>query len=180
MAPLQDESVSVSPNIGSSWSTDDDSAWDTTSVASSLATSPSPFVPQDELPDLSTTPFGTSLHYFPDAPSLNEEDEASYGTLDELDLSTAPLPNVPLKPFKNQVGGHSAIYKFTKRAVCKVSTLLIASQYFAFCSLLIPLLLWSGDLHPLMCDSLWSPEKIYSTKLSKLKLHLFSVLSLDT
>jgi hypothetical protein len=30
------------------------------------------------------------------------------------------LPPVPLKPFKNQVGGHSAIYKFTKRAVCKV------------------------------------------------------------
>ncbi|KAF8338948.1 uncharacterized protein EI90DRAFT_2908428 [Cantharellus anzutake] len=29
------------------------------------------------------------------------------------------LPHVPLKPFRNQVGGHSAIYKFTKRAVCK-------------------------------------------------------------
>ncbi|KAI0742127.1 hypothetical protein BC629DRAFT_1299582, partial [Irpex lacteus] len=25
----------------------------------------------------------------------------------------------PLRPFKNQVGGHSAIYKFTKSAVCK-------------------------------------------------------------
>ncbi|KAF9075564.1 hypothetical protein BDP27DRAFT_1212474, partial [Rhodocollybia butyracea] len=25
----------------------------------------------------------------------------------------------PLRPFRNQVGGHSAIYKFTKRAVCK-------------------------------------------------------------
>lgn len=36
--------------------------------------------------------------------------------------SSAPsrLPPVPLKPFRNQVGGHSAIYKFTKRAVCKV------------------------------------------------------------
>ena len=127
VAPLQDPSVS--PNLESSWSTDDDSAWDTTSVASSLATTTSPRVSQDELPDLSTTPFGTRVHYFPDAPLLDEEDEASYGTLDELDLSTAPLPNVPLKPFKNQVGGHSAIYKFTKRAVCKVSTPLIASQY---------------------------------------------------
>ncbi|KAL7416728.1 hypothetical protein BDY24DRAFT_336403 [Mrakia frigida] len=29
------------------------------------------------------------------------------------------LPTVPLMPFRNQVGGHSAIYKFTKRAVCK-------------------------------------------------------------
>ena len=31
------------------------------------------------------------------------------------------LPHIPLRPFRNQVGGHSAIYKFTKRAVCKVS-----------------------------------------------------------
>ena len=31
------------------------------------------------------------------------------------------LPTIPLMPFRNQVGGHSAIYKFTKRAVCKVS-----------------------------------------------------------
>lgn len=32
------------------------------------------------------------------------------------------LPHIPLRPFRNQVGGHSAIYKFTKRAVCKVCT----------------------------------------------------------
>jgi hypothetical protein len=25
-----------------------------------------------------------------------------------------------LQPFRNKVGGHSAIYKFTKQAVCKV------------------------------------------------------------
>ncbi|KZT62083.1 SAICAR synthase-like protein [Calocera cornea HHB12733] len=29
------------------------------------------------------------------------------------------LRPVPLRPFRNKVGGHSAIYKFTKRAVCK-------------------------------------------------------------
>ena len=34
------------------------------------------------------------------------------------------LPHIPLRPFRNQVGGHSAIYKFTKRAVCKVSKLI--------------------------------------------------------
>ena len=39
---------------------------------------------------------------------------------DELDLD-GHLPHIPLRPFRNQVGGHSAIYKFTKRAVCKVS-----------------------------------------------------------
>jgi hypothetical protein len=34
--------------------------------------------------------------------------------------SDESLPHIPLRPFRNQVGGHSAIYKFTKRAVCKV------------------------------------------------------------
>ena len=43
---------------------------------------------------------------------------------DELDLD-GHLPHIPLRPFRNQVGGHSAIYKFTKRAVCKVSNPLI-------------------------------------------------------
>ncbi|CED84810.1 Inositol polyphosphate multikinase, component of the ARGR transcription regulatory complex [Phaffia rhodozyma] len=39
---------------------------------------------------------------------------------DEEDFeSDDSLPTVPLRPFWNQVGGHSAIYKFTKRAVCK-------------------------------------------------------------
>ncbi|KAI0688560.1 hypothetical protein BC835DRAFT_1284465 [Cytidiella melzeri] len=36
-----------------------------------------------------------------------------------LNLSQESLPHIPLRPFKNQVGGHSAIYKFTKSAVCK-------------------------------------------------------------
>jgi hypothetical protein len=34
--------------------------------------------------------------------------------------SNESLPHIPLRPFRNQVGGHSAIYRFTKRAVCKV------------------------------------------------------------
>ena len=123
--PLQD--VSLSLKVESPWSTDDDSAWDTTSVASSLATTTSPSFIQHDLPDLSTTPSATRTHYSPDASALDDEDEAAYGTFDELDLSTAPLPNVPLKRFKNQVGGHSAIYKFTKRAVCKVRMLSVVS-----------------------------------------------------
>ena len=41
-------------------------------------------------------------------------------TTDDFDLD-GHLPHIPLRPFRNQVGGHSAIYKFTKRAVCKVS-----------------------------------------------------------
>lgn len=35
-------------------------------------------------------------------------------------FSQEHLPHVPLRPFRNQVGGHTSIYKFTKRAVCKV------------------------------------------------------------
>lgn len=35
-------------------------------------------------------------------------------------FSQESLPHIPLRPFRNQVGGHSAIYKFTRRAVCKV------------------------------------------------------------
>ncbi|KXN87934.1 hypothetical protein AN958_07944 [Leucoagaricus sp. SymC.cos] len=36
-----------------------------------------------------------------------------------FDLSQECLPHIPLRPFRNQVGGHSSIYKFTKQAVCK-------------------------------------------------------------
>lgn len=34
-------------------------------------------------------------------------------------MSEENLPHIPLRPFRNQVGGHSAIYKFTRQAVCK-------------------------------------------------------------
>lgn len=43
---------------------------------------------------------------------------------DRVDIDGG-LPHIPLRPFRNQVGGHSAIYKFTKRAVCKVSLELV-------------------------------------------------------
>lgn len=55
---------------------------------------------------------------------LNEPDVDALGDTDDqdldLDMSQGGLPHIPLRPFRNQVGGHSAIYKFTKRAVCKV------------------------------------------------------------
>ena len=44
-------------------------------------------------------------------------------------LSQESLPHIPLRPFRNQVGGHSAIYKFTKRAVCKVSGIIGLQHY---------------------------------------------------
>lgn len=42
--------------------------------------------------------------------------------LDSFDMDDLEgrLPHIPLRRYRNQVGGHSAIYKFTGRAVCKV------------------------------------------------------------
>lgn len=39
----------------------------------------------------------------------------------------SPRLTIPLQPFNNKVGGHSEIYKFTRRAVCKVSRNLLSS-----------------------------------------------------
>jgi hypothetical protein len=57
---------------------------------------------------LGTSPRGTVRGADEDSGEEDSEDESH-------------LPTIPLMPFRNQVGGHSAIYKFTKRAVCKVS-----------------------------------------------------------
>jgi hypothetical protein len=54
-----------------------------------------------------------------DEPDVDAADNVHDQDLD-LDISQGGLPHIPLRPFRNQVGGHSAIYKFTKRAVCKV------------------------------------------------------------
>ena len=53
-----------------------------------------------------------------------EADEASEPDDFAPNVSQESLPHIPLRPFRNQVGGHSAIYKFTRRAVCKVSAFL--------------------------------------------------------
>jgi hypothetical protein len=44
----------------------------------------------------------------------------------QFDPSEDALPHIPLRPFRNQVGGHTSIYKFTRRAVCKVGTILMS------------------------------------------------------
>lgn len=53
--------------------------------------------------------------------SKDSETDTEY--LEDIELGWH-LPHIPLRPFRNQVGGHSTIYKLTKRAVCKVSVLL--------------------------------------------------------
>jgi inositol-hexakisphosphate kinase len=121
-----------SPNPESPWTSDSESAWDTTSIASSLATTTSPsgesrhphrhHTLRDRSSPKKQPPPQLTVNGDAEGEQDGEDDEAAYGTLDELEPSETPLPNVPLRPFRNQVGGHSAIYKFTKRAVCKVST----------------------------------------------------------
>jgi inositol-hexakisphosphate kinase len=128
----------------SPWSTDDESNWESASVATSTSTTSTA---SDFPPHASPrTPFlhsgsdrgdGEPVVASNSATMLSEPldgaDEADSLDLDEFPPSS--LPPIPLTPFPNQVGGHKAIYKFTKRAVCKVRAFLVIDisadpQYF--------------------------------------------------
>lgn len=139
------------PPSYSPWSTDDESGWETASATTSTSTtSGTSFVPLSPSQNHSTASSYLSLpddeeehRYVPleslldgHGPSTLGDSEDDHLGLD-LDLSQDKLPHIPLRPFRNQVGGHSAIYKFTKRAVCKVS----ATS--CFLSSLIPFLIVS-------------------------------------
>ncbi|EIW61888.1 SAICAR synthase-like protein [Trametes versicolor FP-101664 SS1] len=125
--------------LDSPWSTDDESAWETASVTTTTSTTSasSPFP---------LSPSRTSPHPQPHVHRGSDEDDERHhpallspyedmnfgsdsgdgaaggdiaSNLDLFGFSQESLPHIPLRPFRNQVGGHSAIYKFTKRAVCK-------------------------------------------------------------
>jgi hypothetical protein len=112
----------------SSWSTDDESLWETASTASTVAsnTSTSSTLLQNSSKTLQVSDTSERFSH------LNQENSleiAPFGGIDDKTLganvnrSEERLPHIPLRPFRNQVGGHSAIYKFTKQAVCKVRLL---------------------------------------------------------
>ena len=65
----------------------------------------------------------TDHDHDPHGPS-GDGDHLEYEGFNDYDwtnrVKSSRLPHVMLRPFRNQVGGHSAIYKFTRRAVCKV------------------------------------------------------------
>jgi inositol-hexakisphosphate kinase len=111
----------------SPWTTDDESAWESASVSSSSSTSspPSPPEPIESNPDVTWSVdddyHGITRHTTMDH-DVGVDDH--YGA--PFDLTEDALPHIPLRPFRNQVGGHSSIYKFTKRAVCKVRTVLMS------------------------------------------------------
>ena len=143
-SPLSLSAFVPPPTVVSPWSSedeDDESAWETASVTTTTSTtsasSPFPLSPRRTSPapqpivrhpsdEDDEHHHGVLLSPFHHA-ELEREDRAlhtgSHHHVPEwsLNLSQESLPHIPLRPFKNQVGGHSAIYKFTKSAVCKVS-----------------------------------------------------------
>ena len=123
----------------SSWS-DDESLWETASTASTVASNTSAYgypsstghSPPSTLQKLPETVqvSGKSNRFS----HLDEENLAPFDSIDNETLAVninrleERLPHIPLRPFRNQVGGHSAIYKFTKQAVCKVRLI----SYYSF------------------------------------------------
>ncbi|KAH7102975.1 hypothetical protein BKA62DRAFT_698213 [Auriculariales sp. MPI-PUGE-AT-0066] len=117
------------------WSTDsdDESAWESASVATDTT---STTMHRGRAGERSRVPLGAwhtnsmspPAAYHNDNPWQVPPDDATphreetlggdYDFEAGVDTFEAP-PTIPLKPFRNQVGGHSAIYKLTKRAVCK-------------------------------------------------------------
>ena len=112
-----------SASTPSPWTTDDEdeSAWESASVTSSTSTSspPSPPEPIESHPDV-TWPIDDGYHGMSRHTSIDHGVSIDDEYHAQFDLSEDTLPHIPLRPFRNQVGGHTSIYKFTKRAVCKV------------------------------------------------------------
>ncbi|KAF8076101.1 hypothetical protein FPV67DRAFT_1407049 [Lyophyllum atratum] len=106
----------------SPWSTDDESTWETASATTSTSTT-STHSPATFASDIATSEHTDelSLIYARSGHGHHIVGEANASSSD-IDIDSdlhENLPHIPLRPFRNQVGGHSAIYKFTKQAVCK-------------------------------------------------------------
>lgn len=115
-------SAPISPvDSPSAWSTDDDSNWETASITTSNSTTPSTSTRRGRRMRspvlLHNTSQDTESHSPHNSFVFRESDSDHFL---HFDLSQEHLPHIPLRPFRNQVGGHSSIYKFTKQAVCKV------------------------------------------------------------
>ncbi|KAG9127932.1 hypothetical protein FRC07_007372 [Ceratobasidium sp. 392] len=100
----------------------DSSEWETTSMTSSFSDASTL---SRSRPTSVSAPSGHASVENPEFGDVSDDEEKGgnglidiQDELDSLDIDGV-LPSVPLRPFRNQVGGHSAIYKFTKRAVCK-------------------------------------------------------------
>lgn len=107
------------------WSTD--SSWETSSGASSAAESEG--FEEEEYGDY----YPSDTHHNGMTSRLQPKDQGHGATDSELKddqwrgndvhdehRQLGGQMTIPLQPFNNKVGGHSEIYKFTRRAVCKV------------------------------------------------------------
>lgn len=65
----------------------------------------------------------TSTESFTSEPEEEDRHWMSEGDYGSEEREEEERMTVPLQPFSHAVGGHSSIYKFTRRAVCKVSGL---------------------------------------------------------
>ena len=118
-SPLQNN-ASLSPAMKHSVHHDDHDEDDEDTGLMIHSRTHQPTAPPPELPD-----FPSYLSNFHNDHLRAEEgldgEAFSSGLLGNLsNLSQESLPHIPLRRFRNQVGGHNPIYKFTKRAVCKV------------------------------------------------------------
>lgn len=86
-------------------------AVDNTPAAPASVVSESDLDSSDEFPELSTAEEGTSTPLAKEEPV--KKDRRRAGTV------TKPKTAVTLAPYKHQVGGHSTIFRFSRRAVCK-------------------------------------------------------------
>ncbi|KAK7470938.1 inositol polyphosphate kinase kcs1 [Stygiomarasmius scandens] len=112
--------------VESPWTTEDESSWESASITTTTSTtsaysshpmshrhsSMTSSFAHSPTPDDSQSPLTLLDSDYP------FEDDKYMLDMD-VNASQEHLPHIPLRPFRNQVGGHSAIYKFTKRAVCK-------------------------------------------------------------
>ncbi|TFK27013.1 SAICAR synthase-like protein [Coprinopsis marcescibilis] len=126
--PQDDYPLPPSPlESPSPWTTDDESTWDSASVAST--TSSLSVGPYDGPAHMAKSGSDDTHHPQVWSSGSGEEGVSSSArkprarkrrrVVSSMHMSQEQLPHIPLRPFRNQVGGHSAIYKFTKQAVCK-------------------------------------------------------------
>jgi inositol-hexakisphosphate kinase len=112
----------VSHRTYSPWSSEDESGWESNSNATTASRHSSWSLPSPSFDD--APPGYEHGHGKRALPEVFYGDDEHNGPEDSArsagSMSPESLPHIPLQPFRNQVGGHSAIYKFTRRAVCKV------------------------------------------------------------
>ncbi|KAF5369771.1 hypothetical protein D9758_001313 [Tetrapyrgos nigripes] len=109
--------------LESPWTTEDESSWESASVTTTTSTTSAYSHHNHQSSMTSSFALSSIPNESPSPPSLDSPytfgDDDKYLLDLDVDGSQEHLPHIPLRPFRNQVGGHSAIYKFTKRAVCK-------------------------------------------------------------